>query len=174
MSMFSLMLHLLGWWLMFSTSLTIGVPATLLFLVIDRRIFAYRRIISDDTVATLLVISVLFLCSGFIFLFLGTESVLEGLAVAGRASDWVKGALDHREVKEALAEHIDQAADFVRRTVQDMEESYNGTLWWAPVSDMVNSVLQSGKFAAGVILLSSHVSLCQVRTNVTIDQLVTF
>jgi hypothetical protein len=49
----------------------------------------YRAVISDNTLATLTVIGVFFLCSTFIVLFLGTESVLEGLTVAQRASKWV-------------------------------------------------------------------------------------
>ncbi|CAM9364882.1 unnamed protein product [Discosporangium mesarthrocarpum] len=150
LSLLTLMLHLMPFWLLVIFLIVVVVPTAIILLAIDRNVFAYRKVISDNALATLLVISVLFLCTGFIFLFLGTESVLEGLAVAGRTSNWVKSALDDQAVKEALAESIDRAAGFVVEMVQDMETTYKGTLWWAPLSDIVNTVLQNGTLYTGL------------------------
>ncbi|KAG5175788.1 hypothetical protein JKP88DRAFT_337581 [Tribonema minus] len=130
--------HLTPWWLLLG-----GLLAALVLLayVLGRRVFFYRRFISDNTVATLVVIGVFFLCSGFIVLFLGTESVLEGLTVAERATKWITSVMDNREVKEALSEHILKGEHALRDALAGMEATYNGTLWWGPARDALNGTL---------------------------------
>lgn len=56
---------------------------------LDRRVFAYRRVVTDDTVACIVVITVFFASVTFIVLFLGLESVIEGVSAGQSVSAWV-------------------------------------------------------------------------------------
>lgn len=58
--------------------------------VLDRRVFAYRGVVSDNTVACTLLITTFFASVSFIVLFLGLESVLEGLSAGKDVSTWVR------------------------------------------------------------------------------------
>lgn len=56
---------------------------------LDRRIFAYRRVVSDNTLTCIMVISTFFASVSFIVVFLGLESVLEGFSAGQGVSLWV-------------------------------------------------------------------------------------
>lgn len=59
---------------------------------VDRRVFAYRRVISDNTLACTLLIATFFASVSFIVLFLGLESFFEGITVWQGVSQWVSQA----------------------------------------------------------------------------------
>lgn len=58
---------------------------------LDRRIFAYRKVVSDSVVASAVVILSFCASVTFIVLFLGVESMLEGINAARNISRWVSG-----------------------------------------------------------------------------------
>lgn len=58
-------------------------------LILDRRVFAYRAVLSDEVLASVIVIGTLFSSVCFIGLFLGLESVLEGISAGQGVSSWV-------------------------------------------------------------------------------------
>lgn len=74
--------------------------------VLDRRIFAYRAVVSDDGVASVVVICTFFASVSFIALFLGLESIHEGITAGQDVSAWVRGTHLFLQAYRDTEEHL--------------------------------------------------------------------
>ncbi|CAM9178270.1 unnamed protein product [Chrysoparadoxa australica] len=148
-SLLILLSHIVSWAGIATYMLVIALPVVLVLFLLDRKIFIYRRVISDGALSSLVVMFVFFACSSFIFFFLGTESLLEGLTVVDRASSWVQVTLDDHDVKATLSSHLGHGADLIKDTVASLEAEYNNTMWWGPVKEMAQNYIEHGTIMTG-------------------------
>ncbi|CAM9197110.1 unnamed protein product, partial [Discosporangium mesarthrocarpum] len=77
----SLTSHLWPIWFLLLTAIFAILPVLGFVYIMDRGVFAYRAFVSDEMLASVVVIAMFFSSVCFIVLFLGLESVLEGITV---------------------------------------------------------------------------------------------
>ncbi|CAN0180318.1 unnamed protein product, partial [Phaeothamnion confervicola] len=143
----SLLSHFVPLWFIILCGVVLLAPLIGLLYLLDRSIFCYRRLVSDETLASMFVIGVFFSSVSFIILFLGTESILEGITVWGAASTWVQSMLDNEQNKAEWARQISRANKFAHETFDSVGESYGGTVWWPLVNETLTHYLEHGTLA---------------------------
>lgn len=115
-------------------------PVTLLLgilYLVDRRVFLYRLLVSDATLASCVAISAFFLSVTFIILFLGWKSVWEGVSAAQSLSIWVQTQLGDENFKVLWAKWSDEASALAINTFEGLESSYGKEVWWPVVNQTV-------------------------------------
>ncbi|CAM9742949.1 unnamed protein product [Sphacelaria rigidula] len=134
----SLTSRLLSAWLLGVAILT-AIPLIGTLFVLDRRIFAYRAVVSDDGVASVVVICTFFASVSFIALFLGLESIHEGITAGQDVSAWVNSMLDDENNKAEWNQIMARLTDFAQETARGLGSRYNGTVWFPAA---YNAVMQ--------------------------------
>ncbi|CAM9090697.1 unnamed protein product [Laminaria digitata] len=139
----SLTSRLLSVWLLAATMLAV-LPSLGLLYVLDRRVFAYRKVVSDDTLASAVVICSFFASVCFIVLFLGLESVLEGISAGQGVSSWVQSMLGDETYQAEWGNTIDRVTEFAQETGVAFEGRYNETVWFPMARNAVTHYMEHG------------------------------
>ncbi|CAM9249568.1 unnamed protein product [Ectocarpus fasciculatus] len=134
--------------LLVATSLVALLCYGLLY-VLDRRVFAYRRVVSDNTVACTLLITTFFASVSFIVLFLGLESVLEGLSAGKDVSTWIQTMLDVESNGESeWGKNIVRVTEFAQETASGFASQYNETAWYPVAQNAISNYFEHGALTA--------------------------
>ncbi|CAM9257720.1 unnamed protein product [Scytosiphon promiscuus] len=111
---------------------------------VDRRVFAYRRVISDNTLACTILIVTFFASVSFIVLFLGLESFFEGMTAWQGVSEWVKSMLDGENDGNEWSENVARAAEFIQEKAGGFVSQYNETVWYPMARDAIFNYMEHG------------------------------
>ncbi|CAM9155461.1 unnamed protein product [Ectocarpus sp. 13 AM-2016] len=134
--------------LLVATSLVALLCYGLLY-VLDRRVFAYRRVVSDNTVACTLLITTFFASISLIVLFLGLESVLEGLNAGKDVSSWIQTMLDDESNSESeWGKNIVRVTEFAQETASGLASKYNETAWYPVAQNAISNYFEHGALTA--------------------------
>jgi hypothetical protein len=141
----SLLTHLVPHWFLATCCLALFGTTLVALYVIDRRIFFYRKFFGDDEVAALFSISLFFLSVGFIIVFLGTESVLEGVSAATRASRWIQTQLEDEDNKQEWEKAMGKATTIASDALSQLQlsEAFRDSAWWPAVNATVSAYMES-------------------------------
>ena len=122
----------------------LAAPTLALVWLLDRSLVAvWRACCSDDSSASLFVVSTKLCSLSFIVACLGTESLIEGFYAFDAAAVWVRDQFDDEANKQAWGEEIGRARAFAGETFDAIEAEHSAEVWW-PWAMAVKSFLEGG------------------------------
>jgi len=126
-----LLCHLVPWYSVLSVFFGLFViPMGVILYFVDRKIFSYRRIISDDFLAATVMVSLFLVSLVFISFFLGTESVIEGIGAYESALLWVQSTLEADPNSNAWSSLKEKGAELSSTAISWVKETYEHEPWW--------------------------------------------
>eukprot|EP00903_Cladosiphon_okamuranus_P017637 g16245.t2 len=129
-------------WLLAGATL---VATALVVIALDRRVFAYRRVVTDNTLACILVITVFFASVSFIVLFLGLESIIEGVSAGQSVSAWARSMVESSETDNAeWSKNVVRIRNFAQETAGSFASQYNETAWFPVARDTFSRYMEHG------------------------------
>lgn len=105
---------------------------------LDRRVFLYRVLISDEVLVTSLLMAGMFAIVSFVVVYLLTESVIEGARAATEFSEYVKERVIYDEgTRRVWTEQVSNGKMMIQTGLDELENRYNETMWWPPLKSIV-------------------------------------
>lgn len=135
---FSVIAKMVSWFAFLWLWMILVVLAMGVLWLVDRRVFYYRYFISDKVLVSILLIIGMFGTGGFVILYLGTESFMEGSKAASDISNYVqKRVINDETTRRIWNEQFSNGQAMISQGLIQVEERYNETMWWPPLKNMV-------------------------------------
>jgi hypothetical protein len=130
---------------------TLSVPTILAIYLLDRNVFAYRHIISDDTLASIVVVCFFFFTVSFVFFSLTFEATMEFLQAAQIFIQRVTLSIEEDDVtREQWTKMVASLQSAVETQVGEFRNIYNETAWFPFVESSIQRI-QIGFFNSSSI-----------------------
>eukprot|EP00752_Nemacystus_decipiens_P012877 g11399.t1 len=120
------------------------VATALALFALDRRVFAYRRVVTDNTLAGIVVITIFFASVSFIVLFLGLESFIEGVSAGQSLSAWAQSIVDTEGDDTEWGKSVVRITQFTQETAKSFASQYNETAWFPVARDTFSRYMEHG------------------------------
>ena len=139
------------------TLLIVAAPAVLSMYILDRNVFTYRHLISDDTLASIVVVCFFFFTVGFVFFSLTFEATAEFVQASQILIQRVTDSIEEDEVtKEQWTGMVTSLQTAIENQVAEFRAIYNESAWFPFVDESIQQI-QLGFFNSTISNESSTV-----------------
>ena len=123
------------------TLLIVAAPAILSMYILDRNVFTYRHLISDDTLASVVVVCFFFFTVSFVFFSLTFEATAEFFQASQILIQRVTDSIEEDEVtREQWTGMVTSLQSAIETQIAEFRSIYNESAWFPFVDSSIQQI----------------------------------